>query len=110
MGGTGRGRGDDDDDAARSMGRGEKGGVGGGGGGEEGMRGLARRLWMGGEREGWQRRRLEREREELEGGKGYGDIIMGQVREVFPGFGGKRKEEEEEEGEGKEEGGDGDEG
>jgi len=60
---------------------------------EGGVKGLARRLWMGDEGPGWQKRRLEREREELEGGKGYGDIIMDQVREVFPGFGGGRGEE-----------------
>lgn len=60
----------------------------------EGVKGLARKIWMGDERPGWQRRRLEREREELEAGKGYGDIIMEQVREVFPGFGGGRRGED----------------
>lgn len=66
--------------------------VGKGDGGEgEGVKGLARKIWMGDERPGWQRRRLEKEREELEAGKGYGDIIMEQVREVFPGFGGGRR-------------------
>lgn len=64
-----------------------------GGGMEEGVKGLAGRLWMGDERPGWQGRRLEREREELGRGRGYGDIIMGQVREVFPGFGGRGEEE-----------------
>jgi len=59
-----------------------------------GVRGLVRKVWMGGERAGWQKRRLEEERVGLEGGKGYGDIIMEQVREVFPGFGGGRREEE----------------
>ena len=62
----------------------------------EGVKGLARKIWMGDERPGWQRRRLEREREELEAGKGYGDIIMEQVREVFPGFGGGRRGEDRE--------------
>jgi len=71
--------------------------VGKGDGGEgEGVKGLARKIWMGDERPGWQRRRLEREREELEAGKGYGDIIMEQVREVFPGFGGGRRGEDRE--------------
>ena len=65
----------------------------------EGIKGLARRVWMGGERAGWERRRAEREREELAGGKGYGDIIMEQVWEVFPGFGGGRGGEGEGEGE-----------
>lgn len=62
---------------------------------EEGVKGLAKKLWMGDEGPGWQRRRLEREREGLEGGMGYGDLIMEQVREVFPGFGGRGGEEEE---------------
>ncbi|KAL6712937.1 hypothetical protein ACLMJK_009492 [Lecanora helva] len=62
-------------------------------GGDEGEdnRGWLRRMWMGGEKEGWQKRRLEKEREELEAGKGYGDIIMDQVREVF---GGRKGEDE----------------
>ena len=54
-----------------------------------GLKSLLRQLWMGDEEPGWQRRRLERERRELESGKGYGDIIMEQVWEVFPGFGGR---------------------
>lgn len=69
--------------------------------GDEGVKGLAGRVWMGDERPGWQGRRLEREREELGRGKGYGDIIMGQVREVFPGFGGRGEEGGEGEGRGK---------
>jgi len=64
--------------------------------GEGGVKGMLKKAWMGGEKEGWQGRRIRKEREELEGGKGYGDIILGQVREVFPGFGGKREEREEE--------------
>lgn len=67
---------------------------------EAGILGLAKKLWMGSERPGWQKRRLEREREELEAGKGYGDIIMGQVREVFPRFGGGGRERGDGEGEG----------
>ncbi len=107
MGVLGRGR----------MGGDVDGGVGGGVGGDigqekdvgdaqgtgeagegEGVKGIARKLWMGDEGPGWQRRRLEREREELEGGKGYGDIIMERVREVFPGFGGGRGEGEDGDG------------
>ena len=67
---------------------------------EEGVKGMVKKVWMGDERPGWQARRLEREREELGRGKGYGDIIMEQVREVFPGFGGGTRKEED--GEGKE--------
>lgn len=59
----------------------------------EGVKGLARKIWMGDEGPGWQKRRLEREKEELGKGRGYGDIIMEQVREVFPGFGGGRRGE-----------------
>lgn len=64
-----------------------------------GVRGLFRKLWMGDEKAGWQKRRLEREKEELESGKGYGDMIMEQVREVFPGFGGGKGRGEEDENE-----------
>ena len=63
----------------------------------EGLKGMAKKIWMGDERPGWQKRRLEKEKEELEAGKGYGDIIMEQVKEVFPGFGGRRKEDGEDE-------------
>lgn len=55
---------------------------------EGGVKSLAKKLWMGGETDGWEERRLEKEKEDLGEGKGYGDIIMDQVREVFPGFGG----------------------
>ena len=68
-----------------------------------GVSGLFRKLWMGDEKAGWQKRRLEREKEELESGKGYGDLIMEQIREVFPGFGGGGRRGEEE-GNGSEEG------
>ena len=70
-----------------------------------GVAGLLRKIWMGDEKAGWQKRRLEREREELESGKGYGDIIMEQVREVFPRLGGGRGRGEEDDGNGGEEGG-----
>lgn len=60
-----------------------------------GVKGLIHKIWLGDEKAGWQKRRLEREREELENGKGYGDLIMEQVREVFPGFGGGRGRGEE---------------
>lgn len=46
-----------------------------------------------------------RGREELEGGKVYGDIILGQVGEVFPGFGGGERRGEEREEMGRERGG-----
>ena len=58
--------------------------------GNGGVKGLIQKIWMGDEKAGWQKRRLEREKEELESGRSYGDLIMEQVREVFPGFGGGR--------------------
>ncbi|AEO62547.1 uncharacterized protein THITE_2106850 [Thermothielavioides terrestris NRRL 8126] len=65
-------------------------------------RGLWERLWMGGEEEGWKEKRLEEERKALESGKGYGGLIMDQVREVW---GGKDKSGREEgDGKGKGEG------
>ncbi|KAK4177482.1 hypothetical protein QBC36DRAFT_130426 [Triangularia setosa] len=57
------------------------------------------KIWMGGEKEGWQERRIEEEKKALEGGKGYGDLIVEQMYEVF-GWG-KKKEEEEGKKEGK---------
>ncbi|KAL2047841.1 hypothetical protein ABVK25_011296 [Lepraria finkii] len=72
---------------------GDRGGEGKGEEDIEGLKGMAKKIWMGDERPGWQKRRLEKEKDELEAGKGYGDIIMKQIREVFPGFGGRRKED-----------------
>ncbi|KAK4103817.1 hypothetical protein N658DRAFT_465460 [Parathielavia hyrcaniae] len=61
------------------------------------------RWWMGGETEGWKERRLEEERRALESGKGYGGLIVDQIKEVWSGEGkkggrdgdgeGKRKKE-----------------
>lgn len=71
----------------------------------EGVSGLLRTVWMGDEKPGWQRRRLEREKAELERGRGYGEMIMEQVWEVFPGFGRGGRKGGEGEGEGGGEGG-----
>ncbi|KAK0652882.1 hypothetical protein B0T16DRAFT_107012 [Cercophora newfieldiana] len=60
-------------------------------------RGFVARLWMGGEEEGWERKRLEEERRALESGKGYWDLITEQISEVWNGKCGKEKKE----GEGK---------
>ena len=94
-----------------------------GGGGEEedseeeeekaGLSGLLRSVWMGDEKPGWQRRRLEREKEELERGRSYSEMIMEQVWEVFPGFGvggRRRKGGDGDEVGGRNEGGEGNEG
>lgn len=44
---------------------------------------LAQKVWMGGESEGWKERREREDREKLAEGKGYGDIIMDQIWEVW---------------------------
>lgn len=64
---------------------------------EGGVKRMARRLWMGDEKPGWEKRRLEEERERLGEGYGIGDLIRERVGEVF---GGEHDGEEEEENEG----------
>ena len=54
-----------------------------GGDREKGKRGVIGRIWMGGEEEGWKERRLEEERKALEEGKGYTDLILEQIWEVW---------------------------
>ncbi|KAK3359803.1 hypothetical protein B0T25DRAFT_601078 [Lasiosphaeria hispida] len=53
-------------------------------------RGVIGRLWLGDEEEGWQKRRLEKEKEALESGKSYWDLIVEQMAEVW----GSKKEDE----------------
>ncbi|KAK0719962.1 hypothetical protein B0H67DRAFT_485953 [Lasiosphaeris hirsuta] len=53
-------------------------------------KGVLGRLWLGDEEEGWQKRRLEKEREALESGKSYWDLIVEQMVEVW----GSKKETE----------------
>ncbi|KAK4657979.1 hypothetical protein QC762_202635 [Podospora pseudocomata] len=62
---------------------------------EEEKKGLITKIWMGGEKDGWQERRMEEEKKALEEGKGYGDLIMEQIYEVF-GWGGKKDDEKKE--------------
>ncbi|KAF2028621.1 hypothetical protein EK21DRAFT_69341 [Setomelanomma holmii] len=50
-------------------------------GGKE--KGILGKLWMGEEKEGWKERRLEEERRALEEGKGYWDIMVEQIWEVW---------------------------
>ncbi|KAL2266315.1 hypothetical protein VTJ83DRAFT_5667 [Remersonia thermophila] len=69
---------------------------------EERQRGFWGRLWMGGEKEGWREKRLEEEKKALESGKGYGGLIVDQVKEVWEGWGSSKKD-----GEGGKEGGEG---
>ncbi|OJJ88466.1 uncharacterized protein ASPGLDRAFT_42040 [Aspergillus glaucus CBS 516.65] len=46
-------------------------------------KGMAERVWMGGEEEGWKQRRLREEAEALAEGKGYGDLIQEYVSDVW---------------------------
>nr|CDP25241.1 Putative protein of unknown function [Podospora anserina S mat+] len=62
---------------------------------EEEKKGVITKIWMGGEKDGWQERRMEEEKKALEEGKGYGDLIMEQIYEVF-GWGGKKDDEKKE--------------
>ena len=52
--------------------------------------GTLERVWFGEEKDdklNWRQRRLEKDREALSQGKGYGDLIMAQIREVWNGRG-----------------------
>lgn len=49
---------------------------------------VVRRLWMGGESEGWKERRLREEQKALSEGKGYGDLIQEHIWDVWT-WGGK---------------------
>ncbi|KAI9695735.1 MAG: hypothetical protein M1836_006102 [Candelina mexicana] len=53
--------------------------------GKEGERkkGLAEKIWMGDEQEGWRERRIREEKEAIEEGRGYGGLIMDQIWEVW---------------------------
>jgi hypothetical protein len=42
-----------------------------------------KKVWMGGEKEGWKERRLREEQEAIDQGKGYGSLIMDQLYEVW---------------------------
>jgi hypothetical protein len=55
-------------------------------------RGLLEKVWMGSEGDDWKEKRDKREKEALEEGKGYWDLITDQIWEVWNG--GKEKVEE----------------
>ncbi len=59
-----------------------------------GIKGMARKLWMGKETDGWKERRIRREREvlEQEDGDGYAGLIGESLLEAF---GGREKGEQE---------------
>jgi hypothetical protein len=58
-------------------------------------RGLLTRVWMGDETDDWKRKRIEEDRKKIESGKGYGDIIMDQIWDVWNQVtGGEKKGEQ----------------
>lgn len=52
---------------------------------QEQDKGIAERVWMGGEEEGWRERRVREEQEALAEGRGYGDLIREHVWGVITG-------------------------
>lgn len=63
---------------------------------EQQEKGIAERIWMGGESKGWKERRLKEEQKALEEGKGYGDLIMDHIWDVW-NWGRRDGEEEDKE-------------
>lgn len=51
--------------------------------GSEEDQGVLKKIWMGGETEGWRERRLEEEKQALEEGKSYTDMIYEQIWSVW---------------------------
>ncbi|KAJ4423826.1 hypothetical protein N0V82_001565 [Gnomoniopsis sp. IMI 355080] len=47
------------------------------------QRSLWEKIWMGNEKGNWKEERAKKDKEALEEGKGYGDLIVDQVKEVF---------------------------
>lgn len=56
---------------------------------EMAQRGVLQRIWMGDQKSTWREERAKQEKEALEEGKGYGDLIVEQVKEVFGSSGQK---------------------
>ena len=77
----GGGKGGEQEQEGQRGGDGEGGGEGEGEGG--GVSALAKKLWMGSEKEGWKERRLREEREKLAQGMGYADLIGDTVEQAF---------------------------
>jgi hypothetical protein len=50
---------------------------------EDKKRSVLQKIWMGGEKDDWKATRDAKEKEALEEGKGYGDLIMDQIWEVW---------------------------
>lgn len=64
---------------------------------EQAQRGLLQKLWMGSETDDWRAERARKEKEALDEGRGYGDLIVEQVKEVFSSSDKKDGEEEKKE-------------
>ncbi|KAM7195290.1 hypothetical protein V8F33_006798, partial [Rhypophila sp. PSN 637] len=64
----------------------------------EEKKGVLTKVWMGDEKEDWKEKRLEEERKALEAGKGYSDLIVEQIWDVWNQTwrGGKKDEKMEE--------------
>lgn len=60
---------------------------------EGGIKALGRDIWMGSETEGWQQRRAEEHKKQLEEGKTISDLIADQISDVFKGNWGSKKSE-----------------
>ncbi|KAF3046990.1 hypothetical protein E8E12_010045 [Didymella heteroderae] len=50
---------------------------------DEGEEGVLKKIWMGGESEGWKERRLEEEKRAIEEGKSFSDMIYEQIWDVW---------------------------
>lgn len=59
-------------------------------------KGVVDRVWMGGESAGWKERRLREEQKAIEEGKGYSDLIMDHIWDVW-NWGRKTEEEDDDE-------------
>ncbi|PSN65836.1 hypothetical protein BS50DRAFT_677179 [Corynespora cassiicola Philippines] len=66
-----------------------EGGVGKEGEEGQGKEEFWKKVWMGGEKEGWRERRLEEEKKAIEEGKSYTDLIFEQIWDVW-NWGGKK--------------------
>ena len=48
-----------------------------------GVKGLAKKVWMGDEKLGWKEKRMQEERDAAAEGKAFSDVIIDQVKEVW---------------------------
>lgn len=48
-----------------------------------GVKGLAKKVWMGDQKSDWKKQRMQEERDAVEEGKSFSDVIIDQVKEVW---------------------------